>query len=36
MLGFIGDHFIVLPIAAAALFMVVVSFVSIEDALRHR
>lgn len=34
MLGFIGDHFFVLPIAAALLFMAVTSFVAIEDALR--
>jgi hypothetical protein len=36
MLGFIGDHFFVLPLAAAALFMAVVGFVSIEDATRER
>ncbi len=36
MIGFIGNHYLVLPIAAAALFMAVVGFVSIEDMLRHR
>jgi len=35
MLGFIGDHFFVIPLAGAALFMIVVGFVSIEDALRR-
>jgi hypothetical protein len=35
MLAFIGDHFFVLPLAAAALFMAVVSFVAIEDAFTH-
>lgn len=35
MLGFIGDHFFVIPIAAAMLFMAVVTFVSIEDAMRQ-
>lgn len=34
MLGFIGDHYMVLPIAAALLFMAVVGWVSVEDALR--
>ena len=36
MLGFIGDNYLVLPMVAAALFMAVVGFVSIEDMLRHR
>ncbi len=35
MLAFIGDHFFVVPLAAAALFMAVVSFVAIEDAFTH-
>ncbi len=34
MIGFIGDHYLYLPVAAAALFMLVVSVVSIEDAFR--
>ncbi len=36
MLGFIGDHFFYLPLAAAAVFMVLMISVSIEDALRGR
>lgn len=35
MLGFFGDHFLILPVAAALLFMAVVNFVAIEDAMRH-
>lgn len=35
MLGFLGDHYLVLPVAASLLFMAVVGFVSIEDALRR-
>lgn len=32
MLSIIGDHFLVIPLAAAALFMAVVGYVSIESA----
>ena len=35
MFGFIGDYYPVLAIAAAALFIGVVGFVSIEDMLRR-
>lgn len=35
MLGFIGDHYLILPIAAAVAFIAVVGFVSIEDMLRR-
>ncbi len=35
MLGFIGNHFFVIPVAAAMLFMAVTTFVSIEDAMRN-
>jgi len=35
MLGFLGDHYLILALAAAALFMAVVGFVSIEDAVRR-
>ena len=36
MLSFIGDHFFYIPLGAAALFMAVVGYVSIENALeRH-
>lgn len=35
MISFIGDNYLVLALSAAALFMVVVGFVSIEDALRR-
>ena len=36
MLGFIGDHYLILPLAPAALFMAVAGFVAIEDAVRDR
>ncbi len=36
MIGFFGDHFFIIPLAGAALFMAVVGFVSIEDAFRNR
>lgn len=32
MLSFIGNHFFVIPLAAAGLFMAVVGFVSVESA----
>ncbi len=35
MISFIGDHFLYLPVLGAALFMLVVSVVSIEDAFRR-
>ncbi len=35
MLGFFGDHFLIIPLAACAVFIVVMGFVSIEDALRR-
>jgi len=35
MLGFIGDHYFVIPIAAGIFFTAIISFVSIEDALRR-
>jgi len=36
MISFIGNHYIILALTAAALFMGVVGFVSIEDAFGHR
>ena len=36
MLEFFGDHFFFIPLGAAALFMAVVSFVSIESAFESR
>lgn len=35
MLGFLGDHFLIIPLVACAAFMVVMGFVSIEEALRR-
>lgn len=35
MLGLIADYYLVIPVAAVALFMAVVGYVSIEDALRR-
>jgi hypothetical protein len=35
MISFIGDHYLYLPVAAALVFMLVVSVVSIEDAFRR-
>lgn len=35
MLGFIGDNYLFLALGAAALFMAVVGYVSIEDAVRR-
>lgn len=36
MLGFIGDHFIVIPIGGAAIFMALMIGVTIEERLRNR
>ena len=35
MLGFIGDHYIYLPIAGGLIFMVVMIALSIEEGLRR-
>lgn len=35
MIGFFGDNYLILALGAAALFMAVVGFVSIEDAFRR-
>lgn len=36
MFGFLGEHYLFIPLAGAALFMVTMIGVSVEDALRRR